>query len=412
MKRWKKNLFLFFALSALVLPTFGVFAEEEGGNTPTDPETPEVTPTPDPTDDPTTPEESPEPTPSEPPVVQSDGYLKSLSVAGVTFDQTFQKTVTEYSAVVTSKTTSINISAVPEVETDTIDSSEIGFQNLKSGLNTFEIHVKTKEGKTTTYTLKITRATSNMKLKSLRIVGQNLNQMFDPDTYEYTADVTYNVQSIKVQATPEDDNATVTVLGSSDLDVGRNTVRILVKNETGRESEEYTIIVTRGSEEDLMEDDDEGVTSSEVEESDSSVVPPIDDVEDPGKGNTLTYVLVCLLCLLLLAIGIIGIYFYVRSGNKSEKRRQKKLEKLQRKQQKIEQEMTGLLPKIPEEEVVENNLSEEENVSNLEADLDDTIEMDTVNLEEEEDIKPKKEEAKKRADRNVLEDFDDLFLDE
>lgn len=411
MKRWKKNLFLFFALSALVLPTFGVFAEEEGGNTPTDPETPEVTPTPDPTDDPTTPEESPEPTPSEPPVVQSDGYLKSLSVAGVKFDQTFQKTVTEYSAVVTSKTTSINISAVPEVETDTIDSSEIGFQNLKSGLNTFEIHVKTKEGKTTTYTLKITRATSNMKLKSLKIVGQNLNQMFDPDTYEYTADVTYNVQSIKVQATPEDDNATVTVLGSSDLDVGRNTVRVLVKNQSG-ESVEYTIIVTRGSEEDLMEDDDEGVTSSEVEESDSSVVPPIDDVEDPGKGNTLTYVLVCLLCLLLLAIGIIGIYFYVRSGNKSEKRRQKKLEKLQRKQQKIEQEMTGLLPKIPEEEVVENNLSEEENVSNLEADLDDTIEMDTVNLEEEEDIKPKKEEAKKRADRNVLEDFDDLFLDE
>ncbi len=411
MKRWKKNLFLFFALSALVLPTFGVFAEEEGGNTPTDPETPEVTPTPDPTDDPTTPEESPEPTPSEPPVVQSDGYLKSLSVAGVKFDQTFQKTVTEYSAVVTSKTTSINISAVPEVETDTIDSSEIGFQNLKSGLNTFEIHVKTKEGKTTTYTLKITRATSNMKLKSLRIVGQNLNQMFDPDTYEYTADVTYNVQSIKVQATPEDDNATVTVLGSSDLDVGRNTVRVLVKNQSG-ESVEYTIIVTRGSEEDLMEDDDEGVTSSEVEESDSSVVPPIDDVDDPGKGNTLTYVLVCLLCLLLLAIGIIGIYFYVKSGNKSEKRKQKKLEKLQRKQQKIEQEMTGLLPKIPEEEAVENNLSEEENGSNLEADLDDTIEMDTVNLEEEEDIKPKKEEAKKRADRNVLEDFDDLFLDE
>lgn len=291
------------------------------------------------------------------------------------------------------------------------------------GENTFVIVVKTKEGKETKYTLKITRATSNLNLKSLKIVGQNINEVFDKDTHEYTSDVTYNVQSVKVQAAAEDDNATVTVLGSSDLNVGRNVVRILVKNQSG-ESKEYKIIVTRGSEEDLKGDDEgEEVVSSEVEESSSEVVTPPqnnNNNDDPGEGNTLTYILVVILCLLLLAIGIIGIFFYIKTGDKDGKRRQKKLEKLEKKRQKIEEQLTGLMPVINEDtikEVVKEEKQEEKPEEKVEIvkeettdDLDDTIEMDVIDFEiEDKDVEKK---PKKRVERNVLEDFDDLFLDE
>ncbi len=407
----RNKLFFFFAVSALLLQPVMTYAE----------------PTPNPTGDPSTETPTtPTPTPSSPTAPTSDGYLKSLSVAGVRFNQNFSKTVNEYTATVTSSTTSVNISATTEVDTDTINEGDLGFKNLQDGENVFKVNVKTASGKTNTYTIKITRATTNLNLKSLTVVGATLNEPFKSTTYNYTVDVTYNVEAVTIRPEVEDESATATVSGSTNLSVGKNTIRVLVKNSAG-ESQEYRIIVTRGTEDELNEEDEPGSIVSSVDEVEKSdVVTPVPD-NNPGKGNTLTYILVVVVCIILLTIGIVGIYFYVKTKERSEKSKQKRIEKLKKKQQKIEEELTGLMPVITREMEQEHlqakAIPEESPMSEIPVreipqmdELEDTIELEPVTREEDIDfeIEPQSElkPSESVISRNVLEEFDDLFLDE
>lgn len=87
-------------------------------------------------------------------------------------------------------------------------------------------------------------------LKSLVISNGTLSPAFERGTKSYTAKVDYNVTSIAVSATPNHDKAKVSsVSGNDNLEVGENTVSIVVKAENGVSST-YTIVVTRRTEDD------------------------------------------------------------------------------------------------------------------------------------------------------------------
>jgi len=419
MKNMKNKLFLFLALTSLIIPTTVAFAEEEGTPSPT-PE--EVKPTADPTESPNptasaTPTPTTEPTPTEAPVQPSEkdteALLEKLTVSKGTWNKKFAKDTFDYTVTVDSDVSGIIISATAYGNGEA--TGDIGTKSLENGENVFRITVTSKDGKASNqYTIKVVRATSNLNLKSLKIKGQNLNEVFTPTTLKYTADITYNVESVTVQAAAEDENATVTVTGSSNLTVGKNTIRITVKNQAG-DSKEYQIIVTRGSEEDLNsttdDDDDTGVETSMATSASQAIVKS----ENPNSGNTLKYVLVVIFCILLLAIAGIGIYFYIKTGD-SQKRKQKKLEKLQKKQEKLNHELTGLgkeVAQAEEEELLEEEPeTEQEEVLDEIDELEDTIELDNSEQLDEKTKEIKPEQPRRRADRNVLEDFDDLFLDE
>lgn len=454
MKNRAKRMLLFFALSALFICPIVTFAEEENnenavgqteentttienteennegsneGNQGTENEG-EVTPSPSPTPTPT-------PTP-----IPSDGYLKSLVVAGGKFTEEFKKDVYEYSvsSQVTSKTKNIKITVIPELKEDIEyiscdqqlqaydENGERSFTvTLKDGENVIKINVKPENGIERTYTIKVTRATANLNLKGLTIEGATLNEPFDPEVYEYTADVGYNVISVTLKPTVEDTELTTpTIEGDTDLKVGKNTLKVVVKNQA-RETKEYKIVITRASEEEVNEEE-EGIVSSiegEVPPVNSTITSSdyINNGNNSNNGTTLTYVLVVIVCILLLAIGIIGIYFFVKT-RESEKSRQKRIAKLKRKQAKIEEQLTGLMPAITEDIANEYSTSKEKTVSEKEQEassiktneemLKDTIELDFI--EEFADIEPEEQlpERKSRIDRNVLEEFDDLFSDD
>lgn len=95
-----------------------------------------------------------------------------------------------------------------------------------------------------------TQKSGDSSLKSLVISNGALSPAFSSDNKTYTAIVDYSVTSIAVSATPNNAKAKVSsVSGNDNLEVGENTVKIVVKAENGVSST-YSITVTRRTEDD------------------------------------------------------------------------------------------------------------------------------------------------------------------
>lgn len=414
MKKIINKLFLIFAIVSLIVPTTFVSATETPENgtgnsgeasTPVVGEGDNNDNTGGATEGGNTQTPTPSPTPETPKI---EAKLDSLEVQGHgKVKEEFSKDKTDYTLTVKSDVEKVTINA-SAMEGVTVTGT--GEQELKEGLNTFTI-TALAGNEHTTYTIKITRSTSDLGLKILSIKGHPLNETFDPTITDYTADVSYDTQSVIVNAGANNGDAKPQISGNSNLKVGKNTVRIIVKNSSG-ETQEYRIIVNRASEEEQEENDDDttsAISSETVTSSEVVTTPSEDDSDDNNNsGNTLKYVLVVIFCIILLIIAGLGIYFYVRTGN-VEKRKQKRIEKLKKKQAKIDQELTALLPVITDEIIEEHNkkITDSENEEFNDKDFEDTIELDEI-VEEKTETTP----SRKRVDKNVLEDFDDLFLDE
>ena len=87
-------------------------------------------------------------------------------------------------------------------------------------------------------------------LSALTISAGSLSPAFSYNTTNYTATVDYSVTKLAVSATPSSNSATIaSVTGNEDLQVGENTVSIVVKAGNGVTAT-YTIKVTRRAEDD------------------------------------------------------------------------------------------------------------------------------------------------------------------
>ena len=128
---------------------------------------------------------------------------------------------------------------------------------LSVGSNTVTIVVTGATGTTTkTYKLTVTRAaSSNADLYSLLINNGNLTPAFSAGTVSYTDTVVNAATSAKVTPTASDPHSTVTVNGTAvasgslsgaiHLNVGNNTITIVVTTPGGTMTKTYTITVTR-----------------------------------------------------------------------------------------------------------------------------------------------------------------------
>lgn len=94
------------------------------------------------------------------------------------------------------------------------------------------------------------KKSSNASLGSLVISAGTLSPEFSAATKDYTATVDYSCSSLAVTANPADSKASVTsVTGNDSLEVGENTVNVVVTAEDGSTST-YNIVVTRRAEDD------------------------------------------------------------------------------------------------------------------------------------------------------------------
>lgn len=94
------------------------------------------------------------------------------------------------------------------------------------------------------------KKSSSASLGSLVISAGTLSPEFSAATKDYTATVDHSCSSLAVTANPADSKASVTsVTGNDSLEVGENTVSVVVTAEDGSTST-YNIVVTRRAEDD------------------------------------------------------------------------------------------------------------------------------------------------------------------
>ena len=176
----------------------------------------------------------------------ADATLSSLTLTNVTLDQTFDPSVTNYTATVPYTTESTTITAETTSNTST-PTGDLGDRALQVGENTFTITVTAEDTNIQeTYTVVVTRtaASNDAKLSDIKINNQSISD-FDPAQTEYTIDVTEDTTSINVSADTENEFAQVGgQIGDQPLQPGNNDIVITVQAQDGTPNQ-YVIHVNR-----------------------------------------------------------------------------------------------------------------------------------------------------------------------
>ena len=187
--------------------------------------------------------------------------LKSLSIDGIKFNESFSATRTSYTASVANDVTKAYVNAeLTNSKSSFVQGYGPRSITLKEGLNTIQIKVKSEKGTTKTYTIKITRASSsNPKpenppintdnlglLKSITLSSGNIE--FDPKVQEYNLTVPYEVTTLLIDPVPQNSEDVVTITGHENLVVEETNV-VTIKVQTKEDFIRiYTINVIRKGE--------------------------------------------------------------------------------------------------------------------------------------------------------------------
>lgn len=173
----------------------------------------------------------------------SNAFLSSLEVVGQTLSPVFNKNQLSYTVNVDSTIEKVQINAVSEVNTSTINGT--GEFTLVTGTNNFNIDVTSEDGSVKTYVIVVNKqASNNNYLSSLAITPGTLTPEFNKDVLSYNVHVDNSTTTMTIVAEKEHDAAVVTGTGIKSLVVGTQTFKVEVKAENN-ETKIYEIIVER-----------------------------------------------------------------------------------------------------------------------------------------------------------------------
>ncbi|GKS59812.1 hypothetical protein YTPLAS18_33390 [Nitrospira sp.] len=194
----------------------------------------------------------------------SNNNLSALSVSAGALDPGFAPTTTSYSVTVLSTVASTTLTASVQDPTATIaingttvqSGETFGPLSLNVGANEFRIVVTAQDGSVKTYVVTITR-TANANLASLALSAGPLSPGFDSGTTSYAVSAPNANATTTVTATLADATSTLTingqvvasgqVFGPLPLNVGGNTITLVVTAAGGAASKTYTVAVTRAA---------------------------------------------------------------------------------------------------------------------------------------------------------------------
>lgn len=194
--------------------------------------------------------------------LSGDATLKSITVAG----KTFNTPKTDISTTVAADVNSVEIKAVANNGNAKI--SGTGTKNLSTGTNVVKLTVTAQNGTEKNYIVRIRKLAEEtgqenkpeepnpqeepqeepqaLRLTYLRVEGIELSPSFDPEGFEYTAEV-INENSVDVVALANMEDAITEITGAKELVDGEN--EILIKLTKGEIVTEYRIILTKKTEE-------------------------------------------------------------------------------------------------------------------------------------------------------------------
>ena len=195
-----------------------------------------------------------------------------LNVEGI--NPAFNANTTQYYLVVSNLINDIEVLALPEDAAARVQIT--GNTNLVMGNNEILVKVISQDGSASkTYKINVSKTEDkergNASLENLAIENAMLVPEFNSDIFEYTAEVGSDVETLKILAVPQRENAEVVIEGNENLQFGDNTLTITVTAEDGITVKTYTILVHRKTQE-------EETKEQEMEEEQNKV-------EDQAKNN-------------------------------------------------------------------------------------------------------------------------------
>jgi uncharacterized repeat protein (TIGR02543 family) len=197
--------------------------------------------------------------------ISNDATLSAITLSSGTLSPTFASGTESYTASVGHSVTSITLTPTRTQGNATItvngtavtSGSASGSIALNVGSNSITVVVTAQDGTTTkSYSVIVTRAGSaDATLSSLALSTGTLSPTFSSGTESYTASVINSVTSVTVTPARTQANATITVngtavtsgsaSGSISLNVGSNTISVVVTAQDGSTTKSYTVTLTR-----------------------------------------------------------------------------------------------------------------------------------------------------------------------
>lgn len=160
-----------------------------------------------------------------------------------TLSPTFDKNTTEYNVKVPEGTSTIDITATPEVSTTTY--KLLDNNTIKAGKNVKRVMAIAEDGTTKTYIINITRpANTDNYLKDITLTSGTLDPEFKKEHTIYDIEVENEVSSITINGIKNHPYSTVKGNGTYSLAVGKNEITLTVTAEDGS-SRKYFLNITR-----------------------------------------------------------------------------------------------------------------------------------------------------------------------
>jgi hypothetical protein len=206
---------------------------------------------------------------SKTPTLSSDATLSSLTISNGTLTPSFGSSTITYTNLVANSVGSVTVTPTRTESNATITVNGIAVTsgsasnaiNLNVGSNTITVIVTAQDSTIKTYTITVTRGSptlsSDATLSALTISNGTLTPSFISSAITYTNLVANSVSSVTVTPTRTESNATITVNGIAvtsgsasnaiNLNVGSNTITVIVTAQDGTTTKTYTIAVTRAS---------------------------------------------------------------------------------------------------------------------------------------------------------------------
>ena len=203
--------------------------------------------------------------------------LKDIKIDGNEIEPTFEMFTTEYIVQVPEETTQIQIEAIPDDENANVEI--IGnTENLEIGRNEIEIKVTAEDGiATQSYYIFVTRGNNqntNANLKSLVIANTELAPTFDSNNINYAVEYPKDLEQLEIEAVPEDEEATVNIIGNENLTEITQTIEVQVTAQDGQTQKTYYVIAKKaGMEVESSEGEDISQEDGNTKENTSENIP-------------------------------------------------------------------------------------------------------------------------------------------
>ena len=199
--------------------------------------------------------------------LSTNAYLSEFRIDEPGITPSFNKTINNYSVTVGEDVDKLDVTALPEDNKAVVQID--GNVNLKEGENTVTIKVTAEDKKTINiYTLLVTKSNnpekSNAYLQNILIEDMTITPEFSKEIFEYMLSNT-KLDSLKILAFPENENAKVDIIGNENLVVGENNIKIIVTSENGKMQKIYNLkVVKEGIEQNSLVDVEKGNTASGI----------------------------------------------------------------------------------------------------------------------------------------------------